>query len=128
MYVISRKWESSVRKKNPSPTVNAVLLKQAVKSFPETLWQRNHFFTACDQQQEIVNAVINSNAPSALSQMFFNHQSLLKRKLPVEVRGDFRNRLLAADFDPHAPQFTLSTPIRNLVERYNDNSARLVSF
>jgi hypothetical protein len=125
--VISRKRESSVKTKNPSATVNSVLLKQAVESFPETFRQRNHFFVACDQQQEIANAIINSNAPSALSQMFFNHQSLLKRKLPVEVCGEFASDKLAADFDPHAPRFTLFTPIRSLMERYNDNSVLCVS-
>jgi hypothetical protein len=104
-----------------------VLLKQAVESFPEPLWQRNHFFIACDQQQEIANAVIYGNARSALSQMLFNYQSPLKRKLQVEVCGELANDKPAADFDPHAPRFTLFTPIRSLMERYNDNSVLRVS-
>jgi hypothetical protein len=120
--VISRKREGSVKIKNPSATINAVLLKQAVESFPETLWQRNHFFIACDQKQEIANAVIYRKAPSARLQMFFNHQSPFKRKLQVEVRGEFANDKRAPDFDPHVPRFTLFTPIRSLMERYNDNS------
>jgi hypothetical protein len=127
MCVIPRKRESSVKIKNPSATVNAVRLKQAVESFPETFRQRNHFFIACDQQQEIANAVIYSKAPSTLSQMFFNHQSPLKPKLYVEVRGEFANGKPTADFDPHAPRFTLCTPIRNWMERCNDISLLPVS-
>ena len=106
MCVTSRRRENSVKMTNPSIAVNALLPEQLVEPFPETVWQRNDLLIACDEQQQVANSIIDSSAPSASSQMFFNRDSPLRRKLLVEVRGEFTNDLPTADYYAHSVRST----------------------
>ena len=60
----------------------------------------------CDQQQQVANSIIDCGAASASSQMLFNRDSPLRRKLLVEVRGEFTNDLPTADYYAHSVRCT----------------------
>jgi hypothetical protein len=86
----------------PSPALYAMFSQQAVETLPETVRQRNHLLIVRDQQQQVANSIIDCSAASASSQMLFNRDSPLRRKLLIEVRGEFTNDLPAAGYYAHS--------------------------
>jgi hypothetical protein len=109
------------RQTNGSSSVYDLELEQFVEPLAETAGQRNDLLIVGDQQQQIAKSIVDGHAVSASSQVFFNHDSPLRGKFPVEVGREFNNDLLTADFHAHASQFTLPTAIRGSRQRYKNN-------